>query len=313
MGLKRPRCDVAVSGLGHGGIVFRLVLGVMLSAAAAVGAAGAAGAAADIAIARCATCAPPGPPVDAGARVRRDILPAVFEIVLDPAVARATVTVFLGEATMNGIMIDYRNPVAPFSVGAGGCSMTGTVMLRLNDTPNVSALYIDSVVSGSPDPAKCTATARRAVSGPTRAFRGDLVQWRTPVAIAVLRDRHLLTASVAIEVDVVQQTGGDQAILLSLFKGAQRIWSTPVTNAGAVTLTQDVAMGEIVVRNGARFTITLPSALSQGQLIAEDLTIVTGTTIVDASGVLSSWPVAPAPAPPGNRSVPPATAPSGVQ
>ncbi|KQM73721.1 hypothetical protein ASE72_03715 [Sphingomonas sp. Leaf20] len=137
----------------------------MLSATAAVGAAGAAGAAADIAITRCATCVPPGPPVDAGSRVRRDILPAVFEIVLDPAVARATVTVFLGEATMNGIMIDYRNPVAPFSVGAGGCSMTGTVMLRLNDTPNVSALYIDGVVSGSPDPAKCTATARRAARG----------------------------------------------------------------------------------------------------------------------------------------------------
>lgn len=242
---------------------------------------------------------PPGPPVDAGSNVRRDILPAVFQIVLDPEVAQATVTVVLGEAAMNGITLDYRRPVVPFSVSAGPCNVTGTLMLRLNDTPDVSAIYIDSSVSGPNDPAACAAAAPPAPSNPARAFRGDLVQWRTPISIALLRDRHFLTANLSVQVDVVRGQVDDQAIDLSFFNGAQLIWSAPVTSASAVTLNQDVGVGQTTIRKGARFTIIVPSPVSQGQLNAQNLTIVTGTTLVDASGILSSWPVAPAPAPPG--------------
>jgi hypothetical protein len=250
----------------------------------------------------CATCVPPGPTVDVGASVRRDIDPVVFRIFVDPEVARVFVSVALGDATLNGVMLDYRAHTAPFSLAAGPCRIDGTLMLRLNEAPGVSALYLDGVVQTLADGSACAPTA----SGPpalARAFRGDLVQWRSPAQTVLLRDRHFLTANLTVQIDVLPDETVGQMATLSFFIGGQLLLSAPVRLAGSVSLTQDVRMGETVIRRGARFSLTLPSSVSNGNLVAQNLRITSGTSSIDASGVLSSWPAPIAGPPPSDAPV----------
>ncbi|MDR7377104.1 hypothetical protein J2X19_001762 [Rhodoferax ferrireducens] len=244
----------------------------------------------------CATCVPPGLPVDVGASVRRDVDPVVFRIFVDPEVARVSVSVAVGDATINGVILDYRTRTAPFSLAAGPCRIEGTLMLRLNEAPGVSALYLDGVVQSLADGSAC---ARRE-SGPpalARAFRGDLVQWRSPSRTVLLRDRHFLTANLSVQIDVLPDEAVGQMATLTFFIGGQLLLSVPVRLAGSVSLNQDVRMGETIIRAGARFSLTPPSPVTNGSLVAQDLRITTGTSSIDASGVLFSWP-APSPGPP---------------
>jgi hypothetical protein len=268
-----------------------LLVAALLAAATA-----AAPAAAATPFQACPTCAPPGAPVDAGASVRRDVGPAVFRIFIDPEVARATVSVALGDATRNGVTLDYRARTAPISLAAGPCRIDGTLMLRINEAPGVSALYLDGVVQLPAQGSTCAAAGPPALAW---AFRGDLAQWRSPVPTVLLRDRHFLTANLAVQIDLLPDDAAGQTVALSFFIGDQLILSTPVMFSGIVTLSRDVSAGETTIRQGASFTLNPASPVSAGSLVARNLTITTGGTSVDASGVLSSWPAPPAGPPPG--------------
>ena len=199
---------------------------------------------------------------------------------------------------MNGVTLDYRKPAAPFSLAAGQCRVDGTLLLRINEAPDVSTVYLDGVFQGPPDASLCSVAAPSAPPVEARSFRGDLVQWRSPVRMVLLRDRHLLTANVAVQVDVVAGRGG-QAVDLSFFNADQLVWSVPVTHYEIVTLKDDLVSGQTTIRKGAQFTMNPPSSVSGGNLVVQNLWIVTGTTSVDASGTLLSWPAPPAGPPPG--------------
>jgi hypothetical protein len=262
---------------------------------------GAAVAGAAPAAAPCPTCVPPGPPVSVPAQVRRDVSPVVFQAVVDGEVAQATVTILLGDATMNAVMLDYRNRAVPFDVSAGPCRASGTLFLRLNETPSVSALYLDAVIEGPEDGASCRNGAPAPANPPAaRAFRGDLLLWRNPLKPVLLRDRRPVAADLVVQVDVVPgQAGKIQAANITFLYGGQLMWSVPVTHGNPVTVNQDVTAGQAVIRKGAVFTLTLPSEVSDGAVQARNLQLVSGAASVDASGILASWPPPPAGPPPG--------------
>ncbi|HEX8642926.1 MAG TPA: hypothetical protein VF702_03325 [Allosphingosinicella sp.] len=226
----------------------------------------------------------------------------MFQLFLDPGVARATVTVQLGDATMNGVTLDYRQPASPFSLAAGACRIDGSLMLRVNEAPSVSTIYVDAVVTGPADGSTCSIAAPAAQSGappPPTAFRGDLVQWRTPERLVLMRDRHIVAGMIAVQVDVVPNAAEGQAVELSFFNGSQLLWSTVLSQTREATLLEDLVSGTSLIKAGARFTMTPPTAAATGNVRAVGLTIFTGGTSVDASGVLSSWPAPPPGPPPG--------------
>ena len=197
---------------------------------------------------------------------------------------------------MNAVMLDYRTPTAPFSLAAGPCRIDGALMLRLNEAPGVSALYLDAVVQVPAEGSACSSPGEPSAA---RAFRGDLVQWRSPLRTALLRDRRYLTANLLVQIDILADAVVGQTGIVSFFVAGQPLFSTPISMAGTATLTSDASVGPTLIRKGAAFTFTPASPVSNGSLVARDLHIVTDLTSVDASGILSSWPMPPAAPPPG--------------
>jgi hypothetical protein len=133
------------------------------------------------------------------------------------------------------------------------------------------------------------------------AFRGDLLQWRTPRETALLRVRRPVAADVVIQVDVsADQSGQSQAADLRFYYGGQLLWATPVTHGNPVQTNTDLTAGQAVIPKGAIFTMMPPSSVGEGTLKAENLVLISNGSTVNLSGILASWPLPPAGPPPGS-------------
>lgn len=192
---------------------------------------------------------------------------------------------------MNGVLLDYRLPVRTFSLGDGACRLDGALMLRASAAPNVSTLYLDGVLALAED-----GTCAGGAAAGSRAFRGDLVQWRMPAQSVLARAQRFLSADITAQVDLLAGGAGPQAATLTLLFGNQTVWSTLIGRQAVVTLNSDIDAGLVTIKKGAVFKLVATTPVGGWSLVAQDLKIVGDGGATDASGVLADWPAPLSPA-----------------
>jgi hypothetical protein len=146
-----------------------------------------------------------GPPVLAGAKVRREVAGARFEIEIDPIVARVTTSLQFGSATSGALVMTPQSPVSRIDLQVDSARVTGSLMTRFCAPPSASSLQADLVVSNGR--ASAVADAGVGPEPPSElAYRGDLLTWDSPVAEVVQRFTTYVTPTLHLDVDLTDST-----------------------------------------------------------------------------------------------------------
>lgn len=109
------------------------------------------------------------------------------------------------------------------------------------------------------------------------------------LATAPLSFTYPITASVSILTTVTGDSR--QYASVAVIYGSMSLWSGTMTQmAPKITIPYDIVAGEITIKEGGSFTLTIPTTMQNGS-VAANLTIMSTTQTVPFTAVVASWPV----------------------
>lgn len=96
------------------------------------------------------------------------------------------------------------------------------------------------------------------------------------LAAAPLTITQVLSGQVAVSTTVSGEAR--QYATVSILNGSASLWSTTLTQFNSTAVTPyDIVAGQITISEGCGFTLTIPTSIMQGAVVA-NLTITTPTT-----------------------------------
>lgn len=191
-----------------------------------------------------------GPRILPGSSVRRAVGGVLFDIDIDPNVAKVVVSAQVRGATSHDLTMSPASPVARLDLTADGVRATGSIMTRFCAPPSSSSLQVDLVVTeetSTPNPPERNPPSTRdarsggagtgsAPAGPASsrspglgfwgwfggvsavepaaprsiAYRGDILTWDSPPRQVLQRYATYVTPTLLMGVELVDSTKSEQ-------------------------------------------------------------------------------------------------------
>jgi len=109
------------------------------------------------------------------------------------------------------------------------------------------------------------------------------------LAAAPLSFTYPITASVSILTTVTGDSR--QYATVAVVYGSMSLWSGTMTQlAPEITIPFDIVAGEITIKEGGAFKLTVPTTMQNGS-VAANLTIMSATQTVPFTATVANWPL----------------------
>lgn len=195
-----------------------------------------------------------GTRISAGQSIHRDIGPLGIDIAVDELYARVTVTLKLGGALVGEQVLTPDSSGYDFAVINGPDTARGTIRMLLVAAPRLSAINAKVVAMHGKDP--------------PLGFIGSLCSWLAP------ENQIWAEQTMALMGDLTAQTvvrGSNRTnVTVTLMSGSLVLYSLTVTQASPVAQIPDsLVLGDVIVAPGAKFTMTIPTAMQSGQMFMQ--------------------------------------------
>lgn len=201
-----------------------------------------------------------GPALVRGAEVQRQAQGVCFYFKIDTVLARVTVDIRYGAATVQTLDLTYRRPVASFALADNGMQVSGSLIARFGAPPRCSAIQGDFVVARD---GQATVQDSR--------FRGDVVVWDSPERLVLERFSTFVSPSCEVRVELadstVDQTTRDAitALVRLIYVDQIAYEVTVFATLPLVTLPQ-IKVGVIEIDAGTRILYRPATAMQSGQV-----------------------------------------------
>ncbi len=103
----------------------------------------------------------------------------------------------------------------------------------------------------------------------------------------------VFTFPITASVSIVTTVTGDsrQYASVAVVYGSMSLWSGTMTQlAPTITIPYDIVAGEITIKEGGLFTLTIPTSMQNGS-VAANLMIKSATQEVPFTATVASWPL----------------------
>ena len=103
----------------------------------------------------------------------------------------------------------------------------------------------------------------------------------------------IVTYPITASVSIVTTVTGDarQYANVAIVYGSLTTWSGTMTQlAPTITIPYDIVAGEITIKKEGSFTLTVPTSIQNGSVVAS-LTIESGTQTVPFTATVAIWPL----------------------
>lgn len=210
-----------------------------------------------------------------GKSVRRELGALAINCALDERLARVVVTVMLegqmvGQSALTHDARKYR-----FNVKANGTSARGELRLQMSAPPQLSA--VEAVI------------LMRKGASPLAPFRGSLATWLAPEDLVYVERTFFLSSELKAQTTVRGPTKSN--VTVDLYAGSTLLYSVTMTQASPVAqIPQELILGDVRLAAGAKFFLTIPTELQQGQLLMQGQFQSRNIPPTSISANIAMWP-----------------------
>jgi hypothetical protein len=213
--------------------------------------------------------------ISPGQSIHREVGPMTIDATIGREFARVTVAlklhgVLVGERVLTPASTEY-----DFAVVNGLDTAHGAVRVAFATPPHLCALHAEL----------------SSKSGPAAAvgYTGNLATW------LATGDQIWLDTTIALAPDFFAHTvvsGANRTdVTVTLLAGSAVMYTVSVTQASPVAVISDsLALGDVHVAAGTRFTMTIPTQLQRGQMFMQALFQSSNIPPTSFAAAIATWP-----------------------
>lgn len=210
-----------------------------------------------------------------GKSVRRDVGSLAITCAVDEKLARVLVTLTLEGQLVGQSALTYDSRQYRFNVKANGATARGELRLQMSASPQLST--VEAVI------------ATRKGTSPPLPFRGSLATWLAPDELIYAERSFFLSPVLKAQTTVRGLTKAN--VTVDLYAGSVLMYSVSLNQASPVAqIPDELVLGEVRVAAGAKFILTIPTELQQGQLLMQAQYQSRNTPPTSISADIATWP-----------------------